>query len=83
MITGSDREEARPAGSVITSAALLSQRQQHHRSIRWQADRGAQGRQARAPQPARQLLFSPQPADTVSDKLAAGREGSWPTVRPR
>lgn len=56
---------------MITSAALLSQRLQHHRSIRWQADCGAQGRQARAPQPARQLLFSPQPADTVSDK--AGR----------
>ncbi len=40
-----------------------------HSSIRWQADCGTQGRQARAPQPARQLLFPPQPADTVSDPV--------------
>jgi hypothetical protein len=24
------------------------------------------------------VLFSPQPVDTVSDKLAAGREPDWP-----
>jgi hypothetical protein len=31
---------------VIASAALPSPRPQHHSSIRWQADCGAQGRQA-------------------------------------
>ena len=51
---------------------------QHHRPIRWQAECGAQGRWARAPQSARQFLFSPQPVDTVSDKLAADREPDWP-----
>jgi hypothetical protein len=62
---------------VTASAVLLSPRLQHHSSIRWQAGCGAQGRQARAPQSARQLLFSPQPADTVSDKPAADREPNW------
>ena len=38
----------------------------------------AQGRQARAPQAARQLLFTPQPANTISDKLTARREPGWP-----
>ena len=70
-----------PAGSVIASAVLLSQRPQHHRSIRWQAGCGAQGRQARAPQPARQLLFPPQPADTASDEPPADRKPELATDR--
>jgi len=62
-----------PAGSVTASAAILGPRSQQHSSIRWQADCGARGHQARAPQLARQLLFSPQPANTVSDK----RPSTW------
>jgi hypothetical protein len=49
------------------------------------AARGAQGRPrsagpaaARAPQPARQQLSQPQPADTVSDELPAGQEPRCP-----
>jgi hypothetical protein len=32
------------------------------------------------PEPARQLLFSSQPADTVSDQLAAAREPNRPSI---
>ena len=42
---------------------------QHRRSIRWQADCGAQGREARAPQSARQPLFR-APADGYGHRQA-------------
>ena len=69
-----------PAGCVIASATLLSQRPQHHGTIRWQVGGGAQGRQARAPPPTRQPVFSPQPADTVSDKPTADRKPNRPSI---
>ena len=76
MITGSDAGRGANPQALTASATPLSQLPQRRSSIRWQADCGAQGRQPRAPQSARQLLFLPQPVDTVSDKQAAHRESN-------